>query len=171
LKRIFLVALTLLVVSICLAGETEQGIYYKDGTFQKGSVEQRKPVLANSYLILNDSLKVTLETVRGFIDEKGYHLKITNPNGKHDCATQVIEGKISVYNNFAVVSTGFGTKRKTTYYYNSDESVGFEVNYKNLRYTLSENPQCKSILMLQTKPEKMSQLDLIKVIQEYNKEP
>lgn len=142
MKASWITIALLSLVALCLANETEIGIYYLDGTFQSGNPKLINTAPLITSIVLNDSIQIPLGTVRGYTDSAGFHLKLTDDLGLPFFVGRLIDGRISVYQSLQFRN---GMAMMTMYYSLDNYSVN-QLNYQSLEPLVRDNPRCRKQL-------------------------
>jgi hypothetical protein len=142
MKASWIIIAILTVSSICLANETDIGIYYMDGTFQPGFAKPDNLHPFISSIVLSDSVRIPLDNVRGYTNDNGFHLKLKDEMGLPFFIRRTVNGRISLYES---VQTRGGMTQKILYF-SQDNNTTFHLDYKTLEPLVKNNPHCRKQL-------------------------
>jgi hypothetical protein len=140
------------------AAQEDLFLELRSGKTMRGEIIKNEPIFKKDYLLLNDSLKVGLDSVITYSTEDGYFTRITDRSSMHyqKFAERIEEGKIDLYSReFATgggsmvmygpyggasyMSAGVGSGSAEFFSVNGEDVL--KANYRNLKRPLSDNPR------------------------------
>lgn len=138
---------------------TSQGQQYQvglqNGKLYSGSnIRWKTPFLGKEHLLINDSLKISMDQISFYEVQEGYYKKFASPKtGYIDFYKREVGGeRINVFT--VLVSTGsynpatgmYIFNQSKVYWYEKDRNALKKLSYKNLKYDLSDNQASMYIL-------------------------
>lgn len=130
----------------------------RSGQTMKGEVVKNEPIFKKDYLLLNDSLKIGLDSVKTYSTEDGYFTRITDRSSMHynKFAERIEEGNIDLYSREFSVGGGSmamhgpyggvsyvsaGPSSSSSEFFSVNGKDVLKANYRNLKGPLSDSPR------------------------------
>lgn len=167
--RTLLVLFTSFLVSVySKAQSTNDSLYVglKSGKIIKAkTLELKSPLLAESYLLVNETEKYKANTVKFYRDLEGYFLNASVDGSKERFYKREFQGKISLYSKIYYSQSGMGmgtfggntfgggmmytggvTSNKVEFIQKGTSGSLEKLNYKNLYAVAHDNVECTELL-------------------------
>ncbi|ADY53447.1 hypothetical protein Pedsa_2908 [Pseudopedobacter saltans DSM 12145] len=170
MNRILLTLFTFLFIcSVSRAQSADDSLYVglKNGRIIKAkTLELKSPLLAESYLLVNETEKYKTNTVKFYRDLEGYFINASVDNSNERFYKREFKGKISLYsktyssyNQSGLGMGGFGgntggmmyvggvtTTNKVEFIQKGDRGGLEKLNYNNLYAAANNNVECVELL-------------------------
>lgn len=134
----------------------------KSGKTMRGEITKKEPIFKRKYLLLNDSLKVGLDSVKTYMTADGYYTRVTDRSSIHyqKFAKRIEEGNVDLFTlkfekgvpyrfvpdvnapgGFNHVYDPSVKKSSSAEFFSVNGKDVLKANYRNLKGPLSDNPK------------------------------